>query len=210
MRETPTGLSLIGKDEDGNEATVEIIGPKQPAEKKEAARQTKILQLSKLGNTIFDCSEVQIETQDDYFLPVSKLNSARRELIERLLEERENNRSGATGGVLKNDVEYPQKQLTYMGNVLNKKAEEFYHRHGVEIIEPAAESGLDMSGRMVMTTKYCLRQELGLCGGRGPKSNAKPMILQDEDGREYKILFCCGLCGMEIFFGRSASAHKVL
>jgi len=76
--------------------------------------------------------------------------------------------------------------------------------------EAAAESGLDMSGRMVMTTKYCLRQELGLCGGRGPKSNAKPMILQDEDGREYRILFCCGLCGMEIFFGRSASAHKVL
>jgi len=172
------------------------------------ARQTETIQLSKLGNTIFDCFDVQIETQDDYFLPVSKLNAARRELIERLLKERENNRPGATGGVLKNDVEYPQKQLTYTGNVLNKKAEEFYRRHGVESIEPAAESGLDMSERMVMTTKYCLREELGLCGSRGPKSNARPMILQDEDGREYEIRFCCGLCGMETFFGRSASAHK--
>lgn len=201
VRETQQGLIVLGKDEDSNEAAVEIAGPWQPAEKKEAARQTQTIQLTKLGNTIFDCSDVRIETRDDYFLPVSKLNAAKRELVKQLLEAREKNRPRDTGGVLKNDAEYPRKQLTYLGNVLNKKAGEFYRRHGVETIEPAAESGLDMSGRLVMTTKYCLLEEHGLCLSKDSKTSAQPLILVDEDNREYQIKFLCGKCGMEIFFG---------
>ena len=67
MRESADGLILIGTDEDGNEATVEISGDKQPALKKEQARQTIITQLSKLGNTIFECSEVRVETHGCLF-----------------------------------------------------------------------------------------------------------------------------------------------
>jgi hypothetical protein len=47
--------------------------------------------------------------------------------------------------------------------VLNQKAASFYRRHGVLDIEPAAESGLDLTGHTVMTTRYCLKYELGLC-----------------------------------------------
>jgi 23S rRNA 5-hydroxycytidine C2501 synthase len=210
MRESADGLILSGTDEDGNEATVEISGDKQPALKKEQARQTIITQLSKLGNTIFECSEVRVETPDVYFLPVSRLNAAKRELAEKMLKAREANRPCAAGHILKNDVPYPQKQLNFRGNVLNKQAEAFYHRHGVQTIEPAAESGLDLStsrvadlsGKVVMTTKYCLRQELGLCGGQGEKMPAEPLILVDEDDREYEVNFRCGRCGMEITFGR--------
>jgi len=200
MRESADGLTLSGMDEDGNAATVEISGDKQPALKKEQARQTIITQLSKLGNTIFECSQVRIETRDVYFLPVSRLNAAKRELAEKMLEARESNRPRTAGHILKNDVPYPQKELNFRGNVLNKKAEEFYHRHGVETIEPAAESGLDLSGQVVMTTKYCLREELGLCEN---KTKNESLILVDENGREYEINFRCGMCGMEIIFGRN-------
>jgi putative protease len=196
-RESADGLILSGRDEDGNEATVEISGDKQPALKKEQARQTIITQLSKLGNTIFECSDVRVETQDVYFLPVSRLNAAKRELAEKMLGAREANRHRATGHILKNDVPYPQQTLDFRGNVLNKQAEAFYHRHDVKTIEPAAESGHNMSGQVVMTTKYCLRQELGLCGGK----DAESLILVDEDDREYEINFRCGRCGMEIIFG---------
>ncbi len=197
LKESQDGFTLSGKDEDGNEAVVEIAGPKQKAEKKERAKQTQISQLSKMGNTIFECKGVEIEAQEDYFLPVSRLNEARRELIRKLLEARETNRPRKTVRILKNDVSYPDKNLSYTGNVLNKKAEEFYRRHGVEMIEPAAESGTDLSGRVVMTTKYCLREELGLCDG---KTAAEPMILIDEDGREFKVKFDCGKCGMQIIY----------
>jgi len=43
---------------------------------------------------------------------------------------------------------------------------------------------------------------LGLCGGRDAKTHTEPMILLDEDDREYEVNFRCGKCGMEIIFGR--------
>lgn len=197
VRETKTGLIIAGKDEDGNEATVEIENSKQPAEKKDNARKTIISQLTKLGNTIFECSDVKLETKDVYFLPVSKLNEARRELVKRLLEVREANRPRKQGGILRNNIPYPDKHLTYTGNVLNAQAEAFYRRHGVETIEPVAESGIDMTGRVVMTTKMCLRRELNLCPETGSKADAEPLILLDEQGKEYELKFKCGHCGME-------------
>ena len=201
LQEAPSGLVLICTDEDGNQAAVEIAGEKQPAQKKEAARQTIQTQLTKLGNTIFECSDLQVQTDDMYFLPVSQLNAAKRELVQQLLQVREANRPRPTGGVRRNEAPSPEKHLTYMGNVLNAKAKAFYERHGVETISPAAESGLDLTGQLVMTTKYCLRKEFGLCPGPGSGSPAEPMILEDEDGREYELHFRCGRCGMEVFFG---------
>ena len=200
LREASDGLTLSATDEDGNQAEV-TIHERQPAEKKEAAEQTIRTQLTKLGNTIFECSNLQLQTQDTYFLPVSRLNAAKRELVERLLQARETNRPRPTGGVQRNDVRYPQGHLTYLGNVLNARAQAFYRRHRVETIEPAAESGIDLSGKVVMTTKYCLRRELGLCTGRSGKARAEPLILEDEDGRRYSVQFRCGDCGMDILLG---------
>ncbi|MEN6424220.1 MAG: U32 family peptidase [Phycisphaerales bacterium] len=197
FREGPDNLVLSATDEDGNQAEV-TISERQPAQKKEAAQQTIRTQLTKLGNTIFECSDLQMQTQDSYFLPVSRLNAAKRELVERLLHVRELNRPRPTGSVQKNDFRYPHGCLTYLGNVLNAKARAFYRRHRVETIEPAAESGIDLSGKVVMTTKYCLRRELGLCPSRSGKTPAEPMILEDPDGRRYSVHFRCGDCGMDI------------
>jgi len=50
--------------------------------------------------------------------------------------------------------------------VLNHKARAFYRRHQVRDIEPAAESGLAMQGRVVMTTRYCGTRHSPLGGDR--------------------------------------------
>jgi collagenase-like PrtC family protease len=201
LDESAQGLILSGTDEDGNQVRVEIAGEKQPAQKKEAARRTILTQLTKLGNTIFECSDIQLRTGDTYFLPVSRLNAAKRALVEQLLRTRQANRPRWAGGVQRNTVPYPEKHLTYLGNALNEKARAFYRRHGVETIAPAAESGMDLSEQVVMTTKYCLRNELGLCV-RKDSEPAEPLILEDEDGRQFELRFRCGSCGMEIFLGR--------
>jgi 23S rRNA 5-hydroxycytidine C2501 synthase len=200
LRETSQGLLLFGRDEEGNEASVEITADKQPALKEDAARKTILTQLARLGNTVFNCREVAIETKQVYFLSVSQLNASRRELVQQLLKVREARRlhPHRSAGVSKNAVPYPEKRLSYLGNVLNHKAEAFYRRHGIETIERAAESGLDLSGRLVMTTKYCLRHELGLCSGPRPGIEAEPLILEDEDGRRFEVHFRCGACGMDI------------
>jgi len=193
------GMALIARDCDGNEATVEVKTGKKIAQKKDAAKETIAAQLQKLGGTIFETAGVNIETGRIYFSPVSTLNKLRREVVQKLLEVREKNRPKKQGGTLRNAVPYPEKQLSYLGNVLNDKAQAFYHRHGVETIEPAAESGLDITGRAVMTTKQCLRRQLGLCERKGTKNTAEAMILEDEDGRQFNVEFRCGLCGMTIY-----------
>ena len=52
------------------------------------------------------------------------------------------------------------KKLDYRGNVLNRDASEFYRKHGVTEIDHAAEAGLDLIGRQIMKTKYCIRKQL--------------------------------------------------
>jgi collagenase-like PrtC family protease len=196
LRDTAEGVGLLAKDGDGNEAAVEVKMEKAIAQKKDTATETIQAQLKKLGNTIFQAAEVTIETGQIYFFPVSMLNQLRRDVIQKLLEVRETNRPQNKGGVVRNDVPYPQSHLDFRGNVLNAKAKAFYQRRGVETIEPAAETGLDLKGQTVMTTKYCLRRELELCDGHGQA--IEPMILEDEDGRQFEIKFRCGDCGMSI------------
>jgi putative protease len=193
------GMALIARDCDGNEAIVKVKAEKKIAQKKDAAKETIAAQLQKLGDTIFETAGVNIETGRIYFFPVSTLNKLRREVVQKLLDVREKNRPRKQGGAVRNAVPYPEKQLSYLGNVLNNKAQAFYHHHGVETIEPAAESGLDITGRAVMTTKQCLRRQLGLCERKGTKNTAEAMILEDEDGRQFNIKFRCGACGMEIY-----------
>jgi putative protease len=197
LRDTAGGITLLAKDCDGTEAVVELNMEKKVAEKKEVATETIRTQLKKLGNTIFQAADVTIETGQIYFFPVSMLNQLRRDVILKLLEEREKNRPRKRGGIVRNDVSYSPKHLSFRGNVLNEKAKAFYQRHGAESIEPAAETGLDLKGQTVMTTKYCLRRELKLCDGHG--QTIEPMILEDEDGRQFEVKFRCGICGMAIY-----------
>ncbi len=200
LRDTDTGIALCGVDEDGNEAIFEMAVEKPLAQKKEQAQKTAAVQLGKLGNTLFVCEAVNIETADVYFFPVSTLNALKRGLVEAMLSIREKNRPKLSGCVIKNQTPYPETHLSFTGNVLNEKAEEFYRRHGVQTIEPAAESGLDLHGQKLMTTKYCIRRQLGLCEGNNRDNPAEPLVLVDEDGRTFELRFHCGDCGMEIYW----------
>ena len=96
----------------------------------------------------------------------------------------------------KNNVPYPETCLDYTGNVFNEKAKEFYRRHGVKEISPAAETGLDLTGKRVMRTKYCIRQQLDLCAG---DTAAEELVLIDEDGNQFELMFRCSDCGMDIY-----------
>lgn len=194
-------MALEAIDEDGNRAEVLTTEAFDPAEKAEAARQGLRKQLCKAGETVFDVREVLLEIHPAPFVPVAALNALRRELYERLAASREMNRPRTEGGALRNDVPYPEKELSYLGNVLNRKAEAFYRRHGVERIEPAAESGLDLRGRKVMTTRYCLKHQLGLCARYGGQSgHEEPFALVDAEGHRLELRFNCRACEMEVWF----------
>ena len=204
FRETAGGFLLSACDEDGNRVEVELLTEKDTARKQDKMRESLQTQLTKCGATEFRCDELAIERETLSFLPASRLNALRRELLEKLTKTRAEQRPISYGAIIANTFPYPDPQLSYLGNVLNSKAEAFYRRHGVTQIEPAAESGLDLSGRKLMTTKYCLKRELGLCDKELTSSErlVEPLTLLDEQGREYLLRFNCISCEMEVFLER--------
>ena len=160
--------------------------------------------MTRLGASEFVCDELEIDLSQIYFFPVSTLNALRRDLVAELLEERVRNYPRWKVEIMPNDAPYPESELTFLGNVLNQKAEAFYRRHGVQQIEPAAESGLAMQDRKVMTTKHCLKYELGGCPHQErPIQFDEPLYLVDEDGLRLRLAFDCRNCLMEVYFERA-------
>lgn len=199
LRESPDGLGLTAVDEDGNTAEFMLPCEKVAAQKPEQALENIRKQLAKTGGTDFEASEVNVELAEVPFVPISALNTLRRGLLEELAKVREENRPVERGGAVRNEVPYPVTELTFEGNVLNRKAEEFYRRHGVTKIEPAAESGLNLRGRRVMTTRYCIKHQLGICPKDGGQKLNEPLTLVDENGNTLELRFDCGECRMEVF-----------
>jgi collagenase-like PrtC family protease len=200
FREFNDGFELSMEDEDHVAISVSLAGSKIPAEKKDQALATLEKQLTRLGGTLFFCRDIEMELSQAYFFPISTLNVLRRQALERLEAARIGQFPRKSREAVINDSPFPEKHLTFLGNVLNRKAEAFYRRHGVEEIERAAESGLTMTGQKVMTTRYCLMQELGCCDGTS-KSNVPelPLFLIDEENHRFRLKFCCDRCEMEIY-----------
>ena len=192
---TPDGLRLRAVDEDGVAAEATVACAKEPARQPETAEANIRTQLAKTGDTIFTCAETIIDLPGAYFFPAALLNALRRDALAALAQAREAARPIARGGALRNDVRFPTKSLDFTGNVLNRGAETFYRRHGATVAEPAAESGrVSLQDRTVMTTRYCLRRELGRCGSEPPT----PLHLTDDEGNRLELTFDCARCGMTI------------
>ena len=203
LKDAPDGLCLIAVDEDGNRAEFELTCEKTCAKKPESALINIKKQLVKMGGTEYVCSSVEIDLPEVLFIPISTLNEMRRGVLERLSTVRIENRPIPTRNIIKNDIPYPETKLSYLGNVLNQHAEAFYRRHGVTSIEPAAESGLDLRGRKVMTTRYCIKHQLGICN-----TSAEPLFLVDAEGHKLELRFNCSNCEMEIYLNGNAQKLK--
>jgi 23S rRNA 5-hydroxycytidine C2501 synthase len=57
-------------------------------------------------------------------------------------------------------VVYPEDTLTYLANVFNHKARDFYAKHGVKVIAAAYESHEEEGEVSLMITKHCVRFSL--------------------------------------------------
>lgn len=200
IKDTEDGFELTAADEDGNTSEFAMPCEKMQAEKPDQALVNIQKQLVKSGGTEFECTDVNVELSQPYFLPISILNTLRRGALEALSEERQRNRPKIQPGTIDRTVPYHEKKLSYFGNVLNKHTADFYKRHGVTEIEPAAESGIDLHGRQVMTTRYCIKHQLGLCPRKvtGVKI-PQPRFLVDEEGHKLELRFDCVRCEMNIY-----------
>jgi len=194
-------LKIQAVDEDNNTVSIESEIDFEKAKNPVQAAETLNKQLIKLGDTEFFCEEIEIQLNDIPFIPVSVLNEMRRKLVELIRKARKDNFAVKSYTIVKNNVSYPENELDYNGNVFNKYAESFYKRHGVDKIEPAAESGLDMKDKKIMTTKHCLKYSFNLCPKlHKNKTYKEPLYIKDNYGVQYKLNFNCKKCEMEIFY----------
>lgn len=181
-------------------------------------------QLSKMGNTIFECDEVVLAGDlENYFIPNSVLSEIRRDLIETATEGIQNivDRSLVKGVVeeifsapyqLNQAGEHelnPEKfvwqpaygKWPYLYNIANRSAEHFYKTHGMKHIEPAFEVEQPKGESLIMQCRHCIRYSLGYCVKRGGKKPQwkEPLFLELGDGRRFRLEFNCAECQMNVY-----------
>jgi len=200
--ETNTGFKLTVIDEDGYECVSEITTEKEVSKNEESVIANVKKNLSKTGNTPFIVDEITVNFTENWFLPISKINEIRRIALEQLIDVRINEYHREEFQIKKTDHHYPITQLDFTYNVANKLARAFYKRHGVTEIEKAFELQWDPGKSRVMTTKYCVKYELGKCvrfqrDTMGEKV-VEPLVLKHGEN-EYKLKFNCKPCEMEIW-----------
>ena len=205
LRETQNGIALTLTDEDGHSATAQAPLARTLAKDADAAMASLREHLGKTGATIYATPEVQIELSQPWFVPTSVLNPLRREAIEALEAARLRAFSRLPrAAAVQPPVAYPAETLTYLANVFNQHARDFYALHGVKLVAPAYESNQEKSEVSLMITKHCVRFALSLCpkqakGVTGVQGTVKAEPLQLVSGREKLTLrFDCKPCEMHV------------
>ncbi len=205
LSDTPDGLTLTVTDEDGCVGSATVACDKQAPQ--DAAQSEASLRdnLGKLGNTIFSVHDVSLATAQPWFVPASVIKHLRREAIESL----EAARAAAyerpqRAPAVEPPVAYPEDTLSYLANVYNHKARNFYAKHGVKVIEAAYESQEELGEVSLMITKHCVRFSLSLCpkqakGVQGVQGTVRAEPLQLINGKEKLTLrFDCKPCEMHV------------
>lgn len=197
---TESGFSLLATDEDGISACSIVDCEKQKALQYEKALQTIETQLCKTGDTVFRVADFENRCGEAFFVPSSVLNALRRDCLELLKNERLAHFHPSDALFGRNDEPYFVKDVDFRTNILNHRALEFYKRHGVENAEYGLEKTADYNGKPLMTTKYCLRYELGQCLVRHQVAkDFRSELVLENNGRRFVIKFDCKNCQMQIF-----------
>jgi len=203
LDETNNGMALTLTDEDGHSACAEVAIAKEVA--KDAGRAEASLRenLTKLGATIFQPIDISLNLSQFWFVPASSVNALRREAVEKLEAARRSafERLPRASAISAN---YPEDSLSYLGNVFNSRARDFYARHGVKLIAAAYESHEEEGEVSLMITKHCVRYSLSLCpkqtiGVTGVHGIVRAEPLSLINGSEKLTLrFDCKACEMHV------------
>ena len=194
---TESGFALDVATEDGRKARVEAKAEHTVAQKPQ--HENIVRQLSKLGTTIYDCTNITIPDDFPWFVPSSLLAQMRRDACAEVSEHSLTSKkpSPLTSNSLSPLTYNNPSRPPYLLNASNTLAVEFYRQLGVEAsaFETQKKHG---EGEKLMQCRFCLRHALGYCvnkGGRKPQWK-EPLFLRLPDGRKFQLQFNCKRCEM--------------
>ncbi|KRI00634.1 U32 family peptidase [Curvibacter sp. PAE-UM] len=205
LQETATGFDLELMDEDGHTGHASVAAVQEPARNAAQAEATLREQLGRFGATIFEPIAISLDLAQAWFIPASTLNALRRDAVAAL----ETARAAAyvrppRARPVEPPAPYPEDTLTYLANVFNEKARDFYAKHGVKVIAAAYESHEEEGEVSLMITKHCVRFSLSLCpkqakGVTGVQGTVRAEPLTLVNGKEKLTLrFDCKPCEMHV------------
>ena len=222
--DTEDGFALSAKlhDTDSEYITTYLSTEKEIANNAEKALENIKSKLSQWGDTEFMVENIEIffdngqQTTDNrlcpqeshvetygrmsYFIRASVLGEMKKDLVEKLraylIEKHRNERERRNITSSQQNVIYPKEHLSYLGNVINKKAREFYEFHGVKDIEDGLEKIKSNDELVVMTTKHCIRYANNICSKEIGKP-ATSLYLVNDKGR-FRLDFDCRNCCMKV------------
>ena len=170
--------------------TIHLYCDHQKAQK--SPRENLVRQLSRLGDTIYECSDVDIPDDFDYFIPNSQLSELRRSLVEKLTSQGDRHavRSANLTACMSPCEAYP---YPYFYNISNRLSADFYG---------AEKTAYELKGGEgpIMQCRHCIRYSLGYCvkhGGKRPTWR-EPLSLVMGDGRRFRLEFDCKNCQMNV------------
>ena len=189
-RKIPVSISLRAVDDgfelSAGDAKVHFAAEHQLAQK--SPRENLVRQLSKLGDTIYECTQVDVPEDFNFFIPNSQLSDMRRQLIDAIGQnKRDVKRARVVGnpGV---------SELSYQNNISNRQSAAFYGTDELSAYELKGGDG------PIMQCRHCLRYSLGYCVKRGGKRPTwrEPLSLVLGDGRRFRLEFDCQHCQMNV------------
>ncbi len=209
--DTENGFALSAKlhNADSEYVTTNISIEKEIANNPEKALENIKSKLSQWGDTEFSVEEIDVDFNVGtrqatsvlpiaYFIRASVLGEMKKDLVEKLksylIEKHRNERE--TFVKPETNAIYPKENLTYLGNVINNKAKEFYELHGVTEIEDGLEKLRSNEELVVMTTKHCVRYANNICSKEIGKP-ATSLYLINDKGR-FRLDFDCRNCCMKV------------
>ena len=195
LRPTADGFRLSSGD-----VFVDLCIPHQTAEKKQ--RDNIIRQLTKLGNTPYECADVDLPADFNYFIPSSQLAELRRQLVDKMAHRSyESYRSYRSHESYKSYKSH-SSHSPHLLNIANREAARFY---GVDA--PSAYELRPTPDAVLMQCRYCIRYTLGYCPTSHPSpltSRLKyPLYLRLADGRRFRLEFDCAHCQMNVYASNS-------
>ena len=218
--DTEYGFALSARlhKADSEYITTNLSIEKEVANNTEKALENIKSKLSQWGDTEFSVENIEIsfdngqQTTDNrlcaYFIRASVLGEMKKDLVQKLKsyliekhrDERERRDAipvetyGRTSS--QQNTVFPKEHLSYLGNVINRKAREFYELHGVKEIEDGLEKIKSNEELVVMTTKHCIRYANNICSKEIGKP-ATSLYLVNDKGR-FRLDFDCRNCCMKV------------
>jgi putative protease len=199
LKENADGLQLLVRDGDGMESETIVEVEKAVAKQAGMVAAMAEKQLRKSGGSIFSVGKVSVDLRPELFFPAAAFNDLRRKAFAHHLEKRLQQYRVERVKLTPNDFPWPAGEVSYLDNISNRKAEEFYSRHGVARIDGKTLRATDVEDCALMTTRYCIRAQLEICPKMSNKADdfAGPLTIIDNTG-EYELGFDCKKCEMTV------------